>query len=129
MKEDKDLFSKIFAYIIIFGSLILIIYGIILTLYKNYEFKKNSKYTVGEVIKVNFSRGMSYNYKFQIDSNLIEGQSTCKIRLKIGDKILVKYSPEKTWISDIMWNYTVPDALTVMPKNGWEEIPSFMKKE
>jgi hypothetical protein len=115
MKNKSALFSKIFGYIVISGGLIMMIFFIIKSKYDEYQIKNYGVISVANVIKVDERKGrpvIFYEYYVnKIKYEYAEGCNNCS--LKIGDKILIKYSIKDKDVSKVVSFFRVTKYFSV----------------
>jgi hypothetical protein len=124
-----------------FMFLILSVWSIWGTAYENKNLKKCSKFTVGQIIRTkhrNFKTRLVYS--FAIDNKTIERDDfpnptdisdwlNTDFDTWKGRRLWIQVYCQKSEIHRVLWNYEVPDTLTVIPKNGWDKLPYYAIKK
>ncbi len=93
---------------------------------------ENHRYTIGQINKIEFGAegGQDADYIFHVNS--IEYKSsepldgTKKVQAQVGQRYLIKYCVNNPKISKLMVSNLILDSLEIVPKDGWDSIPSYV---
>ena len=117
------------------GIMLVAIFGIFIYIKKQNSFSnilKNSRYAIGNIVKINYYKGQDYfHYEYYENKIKYEGGigESASNNLFVGKRYFVVFeegNPENSMLIPFLF---VPDSISEAPPEGWKEPPVSIDKE
>jgi len=101
--------------------------------YRDYKMNETNTYSIATVNRVSLGDGDMCYYNIEYQNKILKGETSIpswrpyNIKIKIGERYLVKISKDDLSISELQFKHLVPECVRDAPNEGWEGIPDFSK--